>query len=102
VLRSLGVRPAKPAEFQQIVAEAMEECVLAAGATDLEGDELILSCETTFLRIFRPAFIYVAQWIAEESGVPFDGPETAKKILREMANVAAGRVGRGRPRRGVS
>jgi hypothetical protein len=91
--------PTKPPEFRQMIAEAMEKCVSTIGATDLEGDALILLCETTFLRIFRPTFIYVAQWIAEDSGVPFAGPDTAKKILRDMAEVAAERTRQGRTRR---
>ena len=29
-----GVKPTKPDEFKQILAEAIEECALAGGATD--------------------------------------------------------------------
>jgi hypothetical protein len=92
----------EPAEFQHLVAEAMETCVLEAGATNLEGEDLLVLCETSFLRTFRPAFLFVAQRLARDSGVTFEGPETAKGILREMAQMAADRVIRGRPSRGVS
>jgi hypothetical protein len=100
----MSQHPTKPVEFGQIVAEAIEECALAAGAYDLEGEELILLCETFFLRRFRPLFVYVAQWIAEESGVTsFSGSEKdTKRILREMALVAATKAVRSRSQRGVS
>lgn len=88
----------KPDDFRQIVAEAIERCVREVGSTSVEDNALILLCETTLLRIFQSTFISVAQWVAEDAGMPFNGPDDAKMILREMAETVASRIKQGRPK----
>jgi hypothetical protein len=93
-----------PYELGQIIAEVIEECALAGATTDLQGDDLVLLCETYIPKRFQPfqptGWITVADWLAVDAGSPGRGPEEAKKTLRMVAERAAEKVARARQIKG--